>query len=58
MAISVSQRSSEGKPIWPWLITLGSFFLAQYVVKLGLRCKSLPEKRELEALRATLAEEL
>ena len=50
--------ASEAKPTWVWLLVLGAFPLGIYVSRLELKCTHLPMKRELEALRAKLTDEL
>jgi hypothetical protein len=56
VSIAFFQELGEA-PIWPWFFVAGSFWLGQAVVKKGLNCIQLPDKRELEALRSTLSEQ-
>jgi hypothetical protein len=49
--------SQPAKPLWAMLLALGAFPFVIYVTRLELRCL-LPRKRELEALRAKLSNDV
>jgi len=57
VSISFSQEY-DSEPIWPWFFVALSFVAGYAVTQLGLRCSHLPARRDLEALKAKLSEDI